>query len=77
LEKVIPDELRFSIIKRVFLVAATESVSDRNSLLPQQYMKICKKLESGEIMVLNATYFVAKEDWWQQERHSERLDGSK
>jgi hypothetical protein len=44
----------------VFLVAATETVSDRNSLLPYQFLRLCRGLSSGEIIVLNATYKIVK-----------------
>ena len=51
-----PEEIRFDILKKIFLVAATEKVTDRNSLLPQQYMKVCRTLSSGEIIVLSTAY---------------------
>lgn len=55
-----PDEIRFETLKRVFLVAATETVSDRNSLLPYQFLRLCRGMSSGEIIVLNTTYQIAK-----------------
>jgi len=67
LEKDIPDETRFNLLKQLFLVTSTETMSNRDSILPQQYMKICKTLTTGEILVLNATYGVAKEDWWKDQ----------
>jgi len=51
-----PEKIRFDILKKIFLVAATEKVTDRNSLLPQQYMKVCRTLSSGEIIVLSTAY---------------------
>lgn len=51
-----PDTRRFSILKAIFLGAATESISSRDSILPQQYMSLCKTLSSGEAIVLNATF---------------------
>lgn len=62
LENDIPDEIRFNILKRIFLVSATEKKSNRESALPQQYMRICKKLTSGEILVLNAAYEASKDE---------------
>lgn len=59
-----PDELRFSAMKKIFLIAATEEVSDRNGLLPYQYMRICRSLSSGELIVLNSCYRLSGEDWW-------------
>lgn len=55
-----PDEIRFKVIKKVFLVAATETVSDRKSLLPYQFLRLCRGMSSGEIIVLNATYQILK-----------------
>jgi len=55
-----PDEIRFETLKRVFLVAATETASDRNSLLPYQFLRLCRGMSSGEIIVLNTTYQIAK-----------------
>jgi hypothetical protein len=61
LENDIPDDLRFTLLKQIFLVSATEQVSNRESALPQQYMRICKTLTSGEILVLNATYEASRD----------------
>ena len=64
LDNDIPNEIRFSVLKKIFLVAALESVTDRNSLIPYEYMKICRKLSSGEILVLNTTYHIAQKKNW-------------
>ncbi len=64
LDKDSPDENRFSFLKKIFLTAATESVTDRNSLLPQQYMKICRTLSSGEVLVLQVAFSIAKTGEW-------------
>ncbi|MEK6559946.1 MAG: hypothetical protein AABZ43_07355 [Planctomycetota bacterium] len=58
-----PEEIRFDILKKIFLVAATEKVSDRKSLLPQQYMKVCRTLSSGEIVVLSTAYKISKQEY--------------
>lgn len=55
-----PDEIRFTVLKKIFLTAATEAISDRNSALPQQYMKICRSLSSGETLVLLGAYDEAR-----------------
>jgi len=57
-----PDEIRFEVMKKVFLVAATESKSDRNSLMPHQFLRLCREMSSGEVIVLNATYRMAKSE---------------
>ena len=67
LDRDMPDETRFTVLKRIFLVSATETASDRDSHLPLQYMQIARKLTSGEILVLNAEYIVAtrKRELWE------------
>lgn len=60
LEKDIPDEIRFTTLKKILLVAAQELNMDRNSLLPHQFMKLCKSMNSGEVLVLLTTYDIAK-----------------
>jgi hypothetical protein len=55
-----PDEVRFDVLKKIFLVAASEDVTDRDSLLPNQYMKVCRSLTSGEVIVLSTAYKIAK-----------------
>ncbi|MEM7761662.1 MAG: hypothetical protein AAF298_26605 [Cyanobacteria bacterium P01_A01_bin.40] len=54
LDQDIPDETRFKVLKSILLIAATETVSQRDSVLPQEYMRLCRNLESGEILVLFA-----------------------
>lgn len=57
-----PDEIRFQLLKKIFLVTATEVVSDRNSLLPYQYIRLCREMTSGEIIVLQASYKLANQE---------------
>jgi len=61
LDKDIPDETRFKFMKQIFLVSATETISDRHSHLPLQFTTIARTLTSGEVLVLNATYEIAKD----------------
>ena len=56
-----PDDIRFTVLKKIFLTAATETISDRDSVLPQQYMKVSRSLSSGEILVLSGAYKIVKE----------------
>ncbi len=60
LDKDSPDEIRFRVLKQIFLVAASEEISDRNSFLPQQFMKIARSLTDGEIMLLSAVWEINK-----------------
>jgi hypothetical protein len=62
LDKDSPDEIRFEVMKKIFLVASTETASDRNSLLPYQFLRLCRGMSSGEVIVLNATYRIAKSE---------------
>ncbi len=55
-----PDSLRFRMLKAILLGAATETQSERDSVLPQQYMSICRTISSGEALVLQATFAVAE-----------------
>ena len=55
-----PDKIRFDFIKRVFLAAAQEKQSNRDSVLPQQYMRLARQLSSGDILVLSAAYQLSR-----------------
>lgn len=61
LDKDSPDEIRFSFLKKILFTASTETVSDRDSVLPQQYMRLCRLLTSGEILVLAAGHNIMKD----------------
>ncbi|MCK5601830.1 hypothetical protein KAR91_08180 [Candidatus Pacearchaeota archaeon] len=56
-----PDEVRFQTLKKIFLVAATETSSDRESVLPYEYMKLCRSMSSGEIITMLAAYNLLNE----------------
>ncbi len=55
-----PDQIRFETLKKILLVTAAEDHSSRDSVLPQQYMKLVRELSSGEVLVLLNTYTLAK-----------------
>ena len=54
IDKDSPDDVRFKLLKKIFLISATETASDRNSIIPQQFMKIARSLSSGEVVLLKA-----------------------
>ena len=56
LDKGSPDGIRFNFLKSLFLSAATEKITDRNSLLPQFFLKLARGLSFGEIIVLSNNY---------------------
>jgi len=68
LEKDIPEDIRFQLLKKIFLVASTEQFSSRDSVLPQQYMKICRTLSSGAILLLITNYEISFEEGWKKDR---------
>ena len=59
-----PDSLRFKMLKAIFLGAATETASSRESVLPQQYMSLCRTLTAGEALVLQATFSIVESSAW-------------
>lgn len=61
LDKDNPDHTKLDLLKKIFLMVATEKKSNRDSILPYQYMVIARMLTSGEALVLEAAYKIAKE----------------
>lgn len=57
-----PDQIRVTAMQRVFIAAALEKLSDRNSVLPAQLMRICRSLASGEVLVLSHAYEIFREN---------------
>jgi len=57
----VPDQTRFTVLKQIFFTAASETISNRDSAIPQQYMKIARSLSSGEVLVLLAVSQLAEE----------------
>lgn len=55
-----PDSARFAVLKKILLVAATERASKRESILPQQYMRLCRGLTSRELLVMLTAHTVSK-----------------
>lgn len=50
------DQKKFEVLKKIFLVASTERYSGRNDPRPLEYIRKCKSLNSGEILLLFAEY---------------------
>lgn len=55
-DQTVIDETRFEAVKNIFLNAAQEELSDRDSQLPLEMMRIASGLHRGEILVLEACY---------------------
>ena len=50
------DENVFNAMKRIFLVALTEQMSDRFDPLPLEYLRLCRTLSPGAILLMYANY---------------------
>jgi len=55
----------FDFLKKIFFVAATDPDTDRESLLPHEYMRVCRRLSSGEVIVLATAFRVPETDFGQ------------
>ena len=64
MENDIADEQRFSFIKKIILVSATEKYSSKDDILPQQYIRIIKDISNVELLILIAAYNASKELNW-------------
>lgn len=69
LDKDSPDEVRFKVLKQIFLVAASEEASDRDSYLPQQFMKIARSLSDGEVLLLTCVWKIASNHEGEYDQH--------
>jgi len=56
-----PDQIRFSVLKNIFLNTATESFSSRDDVLPQQLLRIGRSLNSAEVLIIQTAYKLSKE----------------
>lgn len=61
LDKDSPDKIRFETLKKIFFVAATDAQTEKEDVLPHEYMRVCRGLSSGELIVLGTAYRIAKE----------------
>lgn len=50
------DSEQLEMLRRLFLAAASEKLSDRNSPLPREYISIGRSLSAGELEILAQTY---------------------
>lgn len=69
LDKDSPDEIRFKVLKQIFLVAASEEASDRDSFLPLEFMKIARSLSDGEVILLTTIWKIANNHEGEYEQH--------
>lgn len=72
-DKDMPDQARFAAMKALFLTISTEALSNRDDVVPQQLMRICRSLSSSELIILLATYEVSLKDEWKAERDRRKV----
>ncbi|MFH1698791.1 MAG: hypothetical protein ABH882_07015 [Candidatus Omnitrophota bacterium] len=56
IDEEIPDEERFKAIKSIFLFSISKDTIEEDKVLAYELLKICKKLRSGDLLVLKAAY---------------------
>jgi len=59
IDRDLPDAQRFTAMKNLYLHIAADEGSTKPDYLPQQLMKVCRTLSSGEIIVLLTVYRLA------------------
>ena len=60
IDKDLLDEQRFGVLKKILMVACSEKACGRDSVLPHEYMQVCRQLASGELLVLFFAYRATK-----------------
>jgi hypothetical protein len=50
------DDEQLDLLRRLFLAAASETVTDRNNMLAREYIEVGRTLATGEIRILAAYY---------------------
>lgn len=54
-----PDGNRFDAMKRLFLKSTETNISTSDQVLTHHFMKICRQLESGHLLVLKSAYDIS------------------
>ena len=68
----VPDEERFKAMKSIFLVSISKDAKEEDEELAYEIMQICKKLSSGDLIILKAIY-----DMVQENKHNNGQRGAK
>ncbi len=58
----VPDEERFRAMKSIFLASISRDTKKEDEKMAYEIMQICKKLSSGEVVVLKAIYDIVQEN---------------
>ena len=57
-----PDEEVFNALKSIFFCAVQSDAGDEDTLTAYQYLQICKKLDSGDVLLLRACWKLFEAD---------------
>jgi hypothetical protein len=57
-----PDEDRFNAMTTLFIRKVSHDSTDEEQLLSYQFMKICKDLDSGDLLVIKAAYDIVNDN---------------
>lgn len=66
-EKVV-DERRFSFFKKIFIVGAAEILSSHDDVLPHQFIRLARKINSGEVLLLETVFRLYKSQNYDREK---------
>ena len=58
----VPDEERFKAMKSIFLKSISKDAKEEDEEMAYEFIQICKKLSSGEIVVLKSVYDIVQEN---------------
>ena len=56
IDEEVPDNERFNAIKSIFFNSIAKDASERDEILGYELLKLCRKLTSGDILVLKSCY---------------------
>jgi len=56
IDEEVPDEERFNAMKSIFLLSISKDATKEDEVLAYEFMQICKKLGSNDILILKAAF---------------------
>jgi hypothetical protein len=60
IDEEVPDEERMRAMKSIFLASISPKATEEDERLAYELMQLCRKLSSGDLLVLKATYEISK-----------------
>lgn len=71
IDEATPDDDRFNAVKTLFIKSVAQDSTEEEQILSYQFMRLCKELDSGSLLVLKAAYDIVNENY------SPKLEGTK